>query len=211
MSFTSLSGHLAEHSFTTCRLVREKLENYFQKHISSINKIKAQKKSDIEILFQDGTRVLVQNKNGKNGRGHSIDRRALEKYTLTPELQELFRRTCLLRNQPNFVADFPLPSEILREVVLGTDPAFQPQYITRTFTTKEGTITDLLIAPMDSFVEFLERACYENVITKRTCVHASDIMYFQRKGGGLKDNRADDIQVKLRMEREEVQNLFTFL
>ena len=211
LSAISSSGHLAEHSFTTCTLVRTRLEQYFHRHIVSINKIKPNKKSDIEILFIDGTRVLVQNKNGTNNRGHSIDRRELEKYSSSPDLMELFRRTCLVRDLPNHVADFSLSPEIVRHLVLGTEPAYQPDFITHTLTSKNGTITDLLIAPMGRFVEFLGEGCYKNVLTKRTCVHASDVIYFQRKGGGRKDNRADDIQVKLKMGKEGVHDLFTSL
>jgi hypothetical protein len=47
-------------------------------------------------------------------------------------------------------------------------------------------------------IEKLQERTYTTVDPKRTCIHISPDIYLQRKGGGTKDSRPDDIQTKLK-------------
>lgn len=78
-SLTAKSGFKAEEIFRTDSKIKMALETYFKLNIVSLDKIQG-KKYDTLILFNDNTKIHVQNKKIENlgGRGDSFDRRHIK-------------------------------------------------------------------------------------------------------------------------------------
>lgn len=189
------NGNSAER--VLCNNVQQ-FEAYFGKSITSIALVPGRRKSDVSIQFADGTTARLQNKDGDgNHRGWSIDRRALDALPLDTNGKTLLDNVCLHPNEERPIA--VCPSTLVAELLLGTDPATAPTHFTHTIVDPQtGTLRHLSIAPADEVIGALTQTLYPTLVPKRTCVHLSPLLYFQRKGGGSKDHAPDHIQVKLK-------------
>lgn len=195
---TARSGNKAEHTMCENNDVRQKLQRYFQKSIAVMHVIPGRKKSDILVLFTDGSQARIQNKHGAGGhRGWSVDRRCILKMPLDDTGKQLLDIVCLGRGGERPTAE--RPAEIIRDLIMGTDPEYTPDYFTHSiFDTETGELLHLSIAPADKVLAALNEIAYPQLVAKKTCVHISPLMYFQRKGSTHKDASPDDIQLKLK-------------
>ena len=200
-ALVAIKGNKAEDILCVQPSVKSGLEAYFGKPIRSITKIGRRKKSDNLIEFMDGTKVPIQNKDGPcTGRGHSIDRRKISSLTEDTYLHNLLERVCLRKPE---VLTAPVPKVIsdlcVSLCLLGTDAENQPQYFLHTLLNEESTkITHLSIVEASVFMDRVKADLFPVMETKRTCVHLSPNLYFQRKGGGASDHSPDDVQTKIR-------------
>lgn len=194
---TARNGNSAERRLCDNARVRELLTTAFGKPITSISLVPGRRKSDIVVAFDDATSIYIQNKEGDgNGRGWSIDRRALHKFPLDNAGKELLENVCL-----NHAGDRPeviCPPTLVSDLLVGTDPETAPAYFTHTIFHKEtGELLHLSIASVSDIMTALNSVTYPTLLPKKTCVHVSPFMYLQRKGGGSSDHAPNDIQVKL--------------
>ena len=195
-ALNAIKGVKAEKLLRTCPLVRSALSNYFGKPIREIQDVPGRKKSDHHIIFEDGTRQNVQQKNGTGGgRGWSFDRRPLCHMPLTDSANGLLRTVCLDRSN-GWRSTVQLELALLDSLLLGDDEQMEPHYFIHTMTDKDG-ITSLSISPADVFVKTIKDDAYPHLKSKRTCVHLTPLVYLQRKGGGKTDHSPDDIQAKI--------------
>lgn len=222
----SINGNKAETLVCTQANVKAALEAHFGKPIRSItlvDKEKAsaagermiKKKSDVRAHFEDGTVALFQIKTGDGGgRGHSVDRRPVTRLTTLEDLHRLLTTVCLTKSKTDARAVIPkVTSEECLDscLLLGTRPEFRPDYFLHTALTgdREKTISKLSIIPAPTLRRALVDSLYDTMLVKRTCVHLSPYLYFQRKGGGMTDSRPDDIQLK--MPLKDIFTIFTVL
>lgn len=194
---TARLGFRAEELLTKTPAVREAFVTYFKKPIVNISKAPHGKKSDIVLNFNDGTNTKIQNKNGDNQRGFSVDRRDYEDLTTLGAARTLISNVCLHKgtDRPEVGNDEAI--KIINHSFLGDDVEWMPDYITHTQIT-DGNIVHLSIMSMVDFVNILKAEVFSEVIPKKTCVHLSPSIYLQRKGGGKTDKRPDQIQTKWR-------------
>lgn len=204
---TAANGNKAEALLCTQPNVKVALETYFKKPIASISQIPGRKKADNRISFADGTEVLVQNKNGKvEGRGHSVDRRKATLLTDHAELHTLLTGVCNKKEGDKKVTvtgsvrlGKAISEECVNLCLLGTDAATRPAYFLHTNLDLSGSvITHLAIVGTADFMGAVVANLFPEMDVKRTCVHMSPHLYFQRKGGGKADHAPDDIQLKMR-------------
>jgi hypothetical protein len=204
-------GNHAESLLCSQESVRQWLTTYFGKPVRSIEKIPGHKKSDNRVLFEDNSSVRIQNKDGTgNGRGWSIDRRDVDKVTSNTELHTLLRSICVARGKGTDRPTVPKQPNLLQLVLLGSEPEFAPEYVTHTTLNASGTdVASLDICPIDRFLEGFEKEMHTTMVVKRTCVHASPSLYFQRKGGQKGEGKPDQIQTKMHKLSPAVMELFT--
>lgn len=191
-------GNAAERFMCSNADVRTRLGNYFKKPIANIDLIKGRKKSDNLITFEDGTTCKLQNKDGQgDNRGWSVDRRDVSNMPLDDTGKHLLGVVCLKR--PGERVNVDSHPNLIRDLLLGTDPRYVPDYFTHSIFHKEtGELLSLSIAPTDKVIDALTTIAYPQLVAKRTCVHISPLMYLQRKGGGKSDSAPDDIQLKMK-------------
>lgn len=191
-------GNAAERFMCNNADVRRRLEEYFKKHITSIDLIKGRKKSDNLVTFVDGTTYRLQNKDGcGNNRGWSMDRRDVAKMPMDDNGKQLLSIVCLKR--PGERMSVESQPNLIRDLLLGIDPVYVPDYFTHSVFHKEtAELISLSIASTDRVIEALTSIAYPLLVAKRTCVHISPLMYLQRKGGSKTDHAPDDIQLKLK-------------
>jgi hypothetical protein len=205
-SIVATTGNKAEVLLCSQPNIKVALERHFGKPIKHITQISGRKKADNLIEFEDGTTVPVQNKNGPcDGRGHSVDRRKVSLLTGDTGLHSLLERVCLKKEStataPATAVDIPKTiSELCGSLcLLGSDEVNKPQYFLHTTMDAEATrILTLSIVTSDTFMARVKADMFPVMETKKTCVHLSPNLYFQRKGGGATDHSPDDIQTKLR-------------
>ncbi len=210
MSTVAKSGFRAETLFCSLPYVKAALEEFFQIGIKSIKSAPSRKKTDIIVVFDDDTSINIQNKNGKNARGFSIDRRRVGLLTKVPNCETLLRNVCLKEGGERPVVGVEESHSILRRAVLGEEKAYKPDFFTHTVVSPEGEITHLSICSVDDFMNKLEGELYKEMVPKKTCVHLSPSIYLQRKGGGAADHAPNDIQIKWK-QGTIVKDLFTEL
>ena len=202
-SIVASTGNKAEVLLCSQANVKAALELHFGKPIKQITQISGRKKADNLIEFEDGTRIPVQNKNGPcDGRGHSVDRRKVSLLTNEGGLHTLLERVCLKKESAT-VTTAAIPktvSELCGSLcLLGSDEVVKPQYFLHTTMDAEASrILTLSIVKTETFMDRLKADMFPVMETKKTCVHLSPNLYFQRKGGGATDHSPDDIQTKLR-------------
>jgi len=189
------SGFRAEDLFCIQESVKQALGTYFGKEIRTIEKEKPRKKTDLVVTCEDGTVYRIQNKNGSNLRGFSCNRSKLLQLTSDLACQTLLGNVCLKRGEERPLVGKEQSLLLLRTCILGKDPLFEPTHITHT-QLKDSTLTSLSICTTEVFLKHLESELYETMLPKKTCVHISPSIYFQRKGGGNKDTSPEDIQTK---------------
>jgi len=191
---TASDGNAAERIVCASPEVLAALSDYLERKITKLTVIPGREKADILVSFDEGKPIRIQVKNGTGGgRGWSFDRRSLDKYTET--YQELLKRVCLKAGgeRPEVASDPGLLSKLL----LGENEDQKPDYFMHV-TIKDKKVRSLSICPADLFLKALQKRSYEKLIPKITCVHLSDLIYLQRKGGGTKDNAPNHIQAKLK-------------
>ena len=196
-ALTARNGNAAERHLCNRPEVKQRLETYFGKAISTLELVPGKKKSDVTVLFEDSSVVRIQNKEGGGNkhRGWSADRRRVDLMPVSEAGKELLSIVCLKKEGPR-PSEVPVPSTLVRELLLGTEPDFMPAYFTHTkFDRDTGELLHLSIAPAETVVSAIKP--YEFLTDKRTCVHIAPGMYLQRKGGGVSDSAPDDIQLKL--------------
>jgi len=196
---TARSGNKAETDLCTNSFVITALTRYFGKPIKVIRKINGRKKADNIVECEDGTMYRLQNKNGTGGgRGWSVDRRSIDKIDVTDEARTLVGAVCLQKGTRTS-DNIKIVPDVISILLLGIEAEYMPTHFTHTkFDSQTGSLIELSIAPSTTVIEALKKEVYEHFVPKRTCVHLSPHLYFQRKGGGSKDHAPDDIQVKLR-------------
>jgi len=201
-SIVATTGNKAEALLCSQANIRAALELHFGKPIKQISQISGRKKADNLIEFDDGTRIPVQNKNGPcDGRGHSVDRRKVSLLTGDTGLHSLLEKICLKKESCAEPVTIPKAvSELCGSLcLLGSDETVKPKYFLHTTMDAEATrITTLSIVESDTFMARVKADMFPVMETKKTCVHLSPNLYFQRKGGGATDHSPDDIQTKLR-------------
>jgi hypothetical protein len=210
MSKIAKSGFRAETLFCSLPSVKAALEGLFQIGIKSIKPAPSRKKTDIIVVFDDNTSVNIQNKNGENARGFSIDRRRVGLITAVPECETLLRNVCLKEGVVRPTVGVKESRCILKKAVLGEESLYKPDFFTHTVVSSEGEITHLSICCVEDFMEKLEGELYKEMVPKKTCVHLSPSIYLQRKGGGSADHAPNDIQIKWK-QGTIVKDLFTEL
>ena len=204
-SIVATTGNKAEVLLCSQPNIKVALERHFGKPIKRITQISGRKKADNLIEFEDGTTVSVQNKNGPcDGRGHSVDRRKVSLLTTDTALHNLLERVCLKKESATAVAETEAIPKTVSELcgslcLLGSDETVKPQYFLHTTMDAEATrILTLSIVESETFMARVKADMFPVMETKKTCVHLSPNLYFQRKGGGATDHSPDDIQTKLR-------------
>ena len=198
MSTIACAGFRAETVMCTDPSVKELLGDYFGSPVRSIRKGKSRTKTDLLVELSNGEIKRLQHKDGHgNGRGWSIDRRAVEHLTTNPALAETFRTVCL-KQDGNRHLDIPaeIGYSVVKRCIVGDDPDHMPTHLTHSIISN-GEIVFLAICPIEVFLEEIRTTMYPTLVSKRTCVHVGPTIYFQRKGGGIRDMNPDHIQTKL--------------
>lgn len=170
--------------------------HYFQKPIAKCEKIRGHTKSDLLFTFEDGSHARAQLKNGTGGgRGWSFDRRPVENLPVSQDAKELIRSVCLRSGGERKAV--PMDTSMLRMLLLGENTDYQPEHYIHT-TIHNNNITAISACPTDTFLNAILKDAYDTFLAKKTCVHLTNRIYLQRKGGGKADHAPDHIQAKLR-------------
>jgi len=198
MSEIAKTGNKAQVLMTTNPQVKALLQEYFHILIESIVELPGRKKTDLIIRFADNSVSRCQLKHGKgDGRGHSVDRRCLLNFPLDDTGKELLGNVCLKKGTNRPIVNNPLT--LIPLILLGVEEDAKPtHFISARFDPATDELLYLSIATTEKVIEKLQERIYPTINPKRTCVHISPDIYLQRKGGGKKDSRPDDIQTKLK-------------
>lgn len=195
-AMNALRGNCVEQMFETSQTVRQLLQTKFGKPIKTIQCIGARRvKTDVRVQFEDETIVKLQVKHGKGGsRGWSVDRRPLEMMGLDEDATELIRTVCLRRNGGHRPAA-EVPEGFLSMLLVGEDGPTHFVHCNTDSSTNE--FTEFSIVSTGDLLAALARggSAFQ---PKKTCVHVNAWMYLQRKGGGSRDHRPNDIQTKFK-------------
>ena len=219
MSEIAKAGFQAEKSLATQLNVKEALETYFAKPISTISVIPGSKKTDNRIDFVDGSNTNIQLKNYNTatiheGRAHQLNRRPLSK--CPPEWIGILSHICLGRSKSKgrmkgvcnkeFYSPFIMPTvedskALVSDVLLGKECS--PDYMVLSYM-KDGVIEGLWIETMAQFINISHAAMYEipQESTKGTSVFICPEVSIQRKGGDGGKPSANDIQFKFNLNKE---------
>ena len=197
------NGFKAEAFICSQSDIKHSLEVYFQLLIKEIKRVHG-KKYDIIIEFINGTYTTVQNKNGGNGRGWSVDRRNVGDFE--EPFATLLKTLCLKQGIEKPILYDDASKRVIHRCMLGNE---YPHYFTHSILDKQKeNIISLSICRTDDLMTCINDDVYKTMIPKRTCVHLSPNVYLQRKGGGKKDNKPDDIQMKFKFT-DKVNDAFT--
>ena len=203
-AFIAKTGFRAEEFICSQVDIKHSLETYFQLCIKEIKRVHG-KKYDIIIEFINGTYVTIQNKNGGNGRGWSVDRRKVDKFE--ESLTILLKTLCLKKGTEKPTLSEDSSKHVIRMCMFGINE--YPNYFTHSILDKQTEkIISLYICKTDELMNCINHEVYNTMVPKRTCVHLSPNIYLQRKGGGKKDTRPDDIQMKFKLT-DKVKSVFT--
>jgi hypothetical protein len=221
-SETAKSGFKAEDIFRTDESIQTALETYFGKKIVSLNKVHG-KKYDTQLIFQDGTKVNIQNKKIERlgGRGDSFDRRHIRdtfqnqfirKY-LT--LLTLYRKsktttTMTLDQKRDFIQLCNNNLDDIRQYISKTlighgedaNHYWCIMKTDKTFSKKEIYMisSDILRCIIDKSLQIDIK-----MKTNGTCLHLSPYIALQRKGGGNTDYSPNHIQAKFKITEEIIK------
>lgn len=194
------NGLRAEKFICRQESIQTALEQHFELSIRKVECI-PRKKYDIKITFDNGTVTTLQNKDGGNGRGWSVDRRSVDKFQHL-NLQTLLKTVCLKQGIEKPIVS-GINEMIMNRCILGESES--PAWFTHTTSDKStGNIISMSICSADTFMAGMYAELYKEMEPKRTCVHLSPSVYLQRKGGGKTDAKPDDIQMKLRLPSVEL-------
>jgi len=212
------SGFNAEELFRTDANIINSLEKYFKKPIKKIIKAPHGEKYDNIIIFEDGSNYNIQNKKILNfgRRGDSFDRRHIKntfnnqfikKYlTLLTLIRPTKRSTCMTEAQKK---DFILLcnnnlqdiKQYIKKTLVGEKN--KNDYWCFMKTNKKFSIINLYIIKTEKFYNFIEKSISISIKLKSngTCLHLSEYIALQRKGGGIKDHAPNHIQAKLKITK----------
>jgi hypothetical protein len=214
-SDTAKSGFTAEEIFRTDVNIINSLENYYKKSIKEIIKAPHGEKYDNIIIFEDGSNYNIQNKKILNlgGRGDSFDRRHI-KNTFNNQFIRKYL-TLLTLNRPTKRSTYMTESQ-KKDFVLLCNNNLQDikQYIKKTLvgkndywcimkTDKKFSTINLYIIKTETFYNFIEESISISIKLKNngTCLHLSEYIALQRKGGGNTDHAPNHIQAKLKITK----------
>ena len=205
-SLVAKNGFQAEKELCSQENIKQALEGYFGLPIKSLKRIHG-KKYDIKIEFENGTETTIQNKDGKgNNRGWSVDRRKVDGFKDEP-LTTLLRTLCLKQGTEKPVIDGTISKNVIAMCILGVTES-EPEYFTHTISNKTTRkIVSIGICRTVDLIRVIYEELYKIMEPKRTCVHLSPSFYLQRKGGGKKDAKPNDIQMKFRFTKS-IESLF---
>ena len=218
-SLTAKSGFKAEDIFRTDPLIKLALEKYFEKNITSLNKIHG-KKYDTKIYFEDGSNVNIQNKKIESlgGRGDSFDRRHIKDTFINPMIRKYLTLLTLIRKTKtetlmsetqkldfiklcnNNLDDI---KQYIKKTLIGEENEINNYWCImktdKTFTNKE-----IYIIQSETMIKFIEQTIKIDIKLKKngTCLHLSSYIALQRKGGCETDHSPNHIQAKLKFTQE---------
>jgi hypothetical protein len=199
------SGNNAETLMTKDARVSDRLADWFEMNPYKIEKAPARKKTDLVLTLELDTKLYtfnLQNKNGENTQGFSVDRRWLADLPVSPNLGAAIQAVCL--DHVPFEGTLECPATqssmlcLLRTVIEGGEYEWIPDYFTHT-TTKDDKIDSLYIVSRNKLLEFLGSSLYTAPRIAKTCIHLSPHLYLQRKGGDYGKESANQIQTKLKL------------
>ena len=221
-SSTARSGFKAEEHFRTNSMIRNRLEQYFMASIDRIEAAPPRKKCDNIIFFTDGSRIRIQNKKFERfgGRGDSFDRRPVGGTFESPFLRKYLTALSLFKGKGRIAS---LDSEqkkqfealcresaddckqLLRKTLVG-EGDFRNEYwvFMKSGRDFDPSKTDLWITPSLCLLSLLESRL--EVKVARTCLHLSNLVYIQRKGGSKGESAPNDVQMKLKIDRTIVDS-----
>ena len=218
-SLIAKSGYTAEDIFRTDEVIKSKLEEYFEKKISSMQKIHG-KKYDTKIYFDDGSSLNIQNKKIENlgGRGDSFDRRHIKNTFNSQEIRKYLTLLTLIKKSKNETLmtqeqkkDFMKLcnnnlddiSQYIKKTLIGENTEMNDYWCIMK-TNKTFTNMELYIISSKKMFEFIEKTIKIDIKLKKngTCLHLSPYISLQRKGGGNTDNSPNHIQAKLKFTHE---------
>ena len=219
-SLTAKSGFKAEDIFRTDELIKCKLEKYFGKKIISLHKIHG-KKYDTKIYFEDGSSINIQNKKIENlgGRGDSFDRRHIKNTFNNQDIRKYLTLLTLIRKSKtetlmsegqkidfmklcnNNLDDI---SQYITKTLIGEDNTEMNDYWCIMKTNKTFTNIELYIISSKKLFEFIEQTIKIDIKLKKngTCLHLSQYIALQRKGGDNTDHSPNHIQAKFKVTQE---------
>ena len=221
-SSTAKSGFKAEEHFRMNPIIRNHLEQYFMASIDRIEAAPPRMKCDNIIFFTDGSRVRIQNKKFERfgGRGDSFDRRPVSGTFDNPFLRKyltaltLFkgkgRTACLSPDQKRQFEVLCRESgedcrQLLRKTLVGQGEYRNDYWVfMKSGREFDCAKTDLWITPSLCLLSLLESRI--EIKAARTCLHLSDLVYIQRKGGSKGENAPNDVQMKLKIDRTIVDS-----
>ena len=218
-SLTAKSGFKAEEIFRTNNDIKMVLEDYFKLIITKMEKVQS-KKYDTLIIFNDNTKINIQNKKIESigGRGDSFDRRHI-KYTFDNQfIRKYLTHLTLVRIKKNGTLmtqeqkkDFiDLCNKNLNDI---------KQYIKKTLIGEDGeennywcimktdklfTKIELYILSSSKLYDFICNSIKIDIKMKNngTCLHLSPYISLQRKGGGNTDHSPNHIQAKIKITQD---------
>uniref|UniRef100_A0A6C0D3G1 Uncharacterized protein n=1 Tax=viral metagenome TaxID=1070528 RepID=A0A6C0D3G1_9ZZZZ len=218
-SQTAKSGFKAEYIFRTDETIQFALEAYFGKKIVSMNKVHG-KKYDTQIIFQDGSKVNIQNKKIERlgGRGDSFDRRHIRD---TFQNQFIRKYLTLLTLYRNTKTSTTMSVEQKRDFIqlCNHDLDDVRQYISKTLighgndanhywcimkTNKTFSKKEIYMISSETLKNFIDQTIQIDIKMKTngTCLHLSPYIALQRKGGGNTDCSPNHIQAKFKITEE---------
>lgn len=218
-SLTAKSGFKAEDIFRTDNLIKCKLEEYFGKNITSLNKIHG-KKYDTKVYFEDGSSINIQNKKIEKlgGRGDSFDRRHIKNTFNNQEIKKYLTLLTLIRERKNETSmskeqkvDFVKLcnnnlddiTQYIKKTLIGEDTEMNDYWCIME-TNKTFTDLKLYIISSKKMFEFIEQTIKIDIKLKKngTCLHLSPYIALQRKGGDNTDHSPNHIQAKFKFTQE---------
>ena len=223
-SQTAKSGFKAEDIFRTDESIKIALESYFGKSIVSLNKIHG-KKYDTQLIFQDGTKVNIQNKKIERlgGRGDSFDRRHIRD-TFQSQLIRKYLTLLTLYKKPETGTKTTMIIEQKRDFIQLCNQHLDDirQYISKTLigqgddanhywcimkTNKTFSKKEIYIISSDVLANFIDTTIQIDIKMKAngTCLHLSPYIALQRKGGGNTDHSPNHIQAKFKITEEIIK------
>jgi len=208
MSEIAKGGNDAEQLLASCPNVRVHLERYFQKPISRMEVVTGRKKTDVLVVFEDGTTARIQNKNGHNNRGHHVHREDISTFPCTDVFRQLFRSVCLKSGEPRCIVE--TDDSIVEYCLLGTEATFTPDYLTHT-SIQDNKIVALYICPMANVLDLLKQTTYREVLAKETQIYINPFVIIKRRGGSKTDPRPNDLQVQVKIHDIVSMRLFKVL
>ena len=221
-SETAKSGFKAEDIFRTDETIKTALETYFGKNIVSLNKVHG-KKYDTQLIFQDGSKVNIQNKKIERlgGRGDSFDRRHIRD---TFQNQFIRKYLTLLTLYRNTKTSTTMTVEQKRDFIQLCNRHLDDirQYISKTLigpehdanhywcimkTNKTFSKKEIYMISSDTLTNFIDQSIPIDIKMKTngTCLHLSPYIALQRKGGGNTDSSPNHIQAKFKITEEIIK------
>jgi hypothetical protein len=221
-SQTAKSGFKAEDIFRTDETIQTALETYFGKKIVSLNKVHG-KKYDTQLIFQDGSKVNIQNKKIERlgGRGDSFDRRHIRD---TFQNQFIRKYLTLLTLYRNTKTSTTMSVEQKRDFIQLCNHHLDDvrQYISKTLigpehdanqywcimkTNKTFSKKEIYMISSDTLTNFIDQTIHIDIKMKTngTCLHLSPYIALQRKGGGNTDHSPNHIQAKFKITEEIIK------